>query len=68
MSDLIHEECWTCDGTGKVRNNKSEDGKYVFAKTQCHECCGSGMLDYLKCKDCGAVVPASCFDDHECSD
>lgn len=68
MSDLTHDICWKCDGSGQLRNNHSEDGSYTFGKIQCDECGGSGQIDYLKCGDCGSVVPAYCFSDHECGD
>lgn len=68
MSDVIHETCWKCDGSGRLRNNRMEGGKYVFGEIGCDECGGSGQLDYLKCDDCYAIVPAYCFTDHECGD
>lgn len=70
MSDLTHDICWKCDGSGQLQNNThdSEAGTYTFGKIQCDECGGRGQIDYLKCDDCSAVVPAHCFIDHECGD
>lgn len=66
--ELTQDICWACDGSGKLRANYMRDGKYVFRKIVCHECAGRGELDYQKCPDCGDVVPAYCFTDHECGD
>ncbi len=70
MTELIREDCWSCNGCGKVRKNTSnhEDGTYTFGKIECSECGGGGKLDYLPCSDCGAVVPAYLLDEHNCDD
>ena len=68
MSKLIRDDCWNCNGYGKVRSNISENGKYTFRKVECDECGGSGNLDYLTGDDCGAVVPAYLIGDHDCDD
>jgi len=64
----IQDICTTCDGSGRVRNNHMEGGKYVFQQTTCHNCNGSGLEKYQKCAECSAVVPMQYFDEHECGD
>ena len=35
--------CWTCDGSGKVRANyTNNEGRYVFRKLACSDCGGTG--------------------------
>lgn len=70
MSDLTHDICWSCNGSGKQIDNPMKSGKHVYEDgyPPCDQCGGSGKIDYLKCSDCGAVVPAYCFSDHECDD
>lgn len=36
------KECWKCDGTGRLRANRTKNGRYVFAKRPCDECNGTG--------------------------
>lgn len=68
MSELTQDACWTCNGSGRLRNNASKNGTYTFGKIECSDCGGSGVLDYLTCDDCGAVVPAYLIGDHDCDD
>jgi DnaJ-class molecular chaperone len=39
----IDYECFTCDGSGKVRDNISKEGTYTFRKTICPNCKGTGQ-------------------------
>lgn len=39
----INYNCFTCDMTGKIRNNKSTKNGYVFKKTKCPNCLGTGQ-------------------------
>lgn len=39
----IDYSCFTCDMTGKIRNNKSTKTGYIFQKTKCPNCLGTGQ-------------------------
>lgn len=64
----ITDTCNTCDGAGRLRCNKYDAGKYTFAKVGCHDCNGTGIVEYQTCSECSAVVPVNYFSDHECGD
>lgn len=37
-------KCWMCEGRGRVRNNTSANGCYVFGSIACNECEGMGYF------------------------
>lgn len=41
--------CRKCEGSGKLRDNYTDEkGRYVFHKTICSECGGTGEVEYFK--------------------
>jgi len=42
MENNPNHDCFNCNGSGKVRKNRSENGKYIFGKITCDVCLGSG--------------------------
>lgn len=44
-ANLTDELCVRCDGRGKLRNNRTIDGKYVLGFIVCDECGGSGLFN-----------------------
>jgi len=37
-----YQACERCDGRGKLRDNRTVDGKYILGFTTCYRCNGSG--------------------------